>query len=299
METLHSIALLLQQPTPFLVASLLLGAVMGSFLTMLTHRLPRMLEQAWHTECQTILRVAPTTTAERENLAFPRSYCPSCHQPIHWYRNIPLLGYLAARGRCNHCNQPIPLRYLLLELLAIAVAAIATIHWGPGLAAIAAMGFGWTLLALLFIDLQHQLLPDQITLPLLWSGLILNQFSLFTSPEASLWGAIAGYLLLWIIFHLYQQLTGREGMGHGDFKLLAALGAWCGWIALPQILLIASIGGLLVGLPTLLLKNGQSQLREQIRTVPIPFSPFLAAAGWIALLWGEHINQMIGLWALR
>lgn len=295
MESLQPITLLLQQPTPFLVASLLLGAVMGSFLTMLVHRLPRILERTWHSECQTALGIDPTTTAKQESLAFPRSYCPNCQQPIHWYRNLPLLGYLTAQGRCDHCKQPIPLRYLLLELLAMAVAAIAAIHWGPGLPAIAAMGFGWTLLALLFIDLQHQLLPDNLTLPLLWSGLILNQFSHFTSPEASLWGAIAGYLLLWTIFQLYQQLTGREGMGRGDFKLLAALGAWCGWMALPQILLIASIGGLLAGLPVLLLKKDGNPLREQMRSVPIPFGPFLAIAGWIALLWGAQINQLIGL----
>jgi len=295
METLQSITLLLQQPTPFLMVSLLLGAVVGSFLTMLVHRLPRILERTWHTECQSLLGLNPATTTNHENLAFPRSYCPNCHQPIHWYRNLPLLGYLSTGGHCDHCDQPIPFRYLLLELLAISVAAIAATHWGPGSQAIAAMGLGWTLLALLFIDLQHQILPDPLTQPLLWGGLILNQFSLFTSPEASVWGAIAGYLLFWSIFHLYQKLTGREGMGHGDFKLLAALGAWCGWIMLPQIVLIASIGGLLVGLPMLLLKNGHNRLTQQVRTTPIPFGPFLATAGWVALLWGEEINRLIGL----
>lgn len=282
----------LLQPTPFLILSALLGAIVGSFLTMLVHRLPRIIERDWQQECRTLLSMQePVTAAEgpaNENLAFPASYCPHCEQPLRWRDNLPLLGYLFNRGRCHHCRTPIHWRYPLLELMAMAVAVVAALHFGPGLQAAAATLMGWALLALLFIDIDHQLLPDSITLPLLWGGLLLNQLQLFTAPTDALWGAVAGYLSLWLVFHLYKTVSGREGMGRGDFKLLAALGAWCGWTLLPQILLIASISGIALTLPLLLRSRS-----TPVMTTAIPFGPFLAIGGWSTLLLGDLLTPLL------
>ena len=280
----------LLEPLPFLLLSILLGAIIGSFLTMLVHRLPNMLHRAWKQECQALLHPEQEVEPERsENLVFPNSYCPHCNRPLRWIDNLPLLGYLLNRGRCHQCKTPIHWRYPLLELLAVAVAATSALHFGPGLQAVAAALFGWALLALLFIDLEHQLLPDSITLPLLWSGLLLNQLELFTTPTAALWGAVVGYLSLWSVFHLYRGFTGREGMGRGDFKLFAALGAWCGWMLLPQILLIASLSGIVVALPLLLLRKQSTAMM----TTAIPFGPFLAIGGWLTLLLGDRLTPLL------
>ncbi len=281
---------LLLQPTIFLLLSMIVGALIGSFLTMLVHRLPRMMERNWRAECHQYLQIETDKEKEEraENLAFPGSHCPHCKHPLHWTDNIPILGYLINRGRCRYCGEPIHWRYLFLELLSVAVAITAAVQFGPGLNAMAAMGFGWTLLALLFIDLEHQLLPDELTLPLLWSGLLLNQFSLFAPPAEALWGAVAGFLSLWIIFHLHRLLSGRSGMGRGDFKLFAALGGWCGWTVLPQILLIASVSAMIIALP-LLLVSRQPDSRT-LMTTAIPFGPFLAIGGWVTLFWGDLLS---------
>ncbi|MBT3309068.1 MAG: prepilin peptidase [Gammaproteobacteria bacterium] len=286
---------LLQQPTPFLIFSMLMGAIIGSFLTMLVHRLPRIMEREWHSECQQLL--TPETTQEitqeaiEESLAFPGSYCPHCNHPLRWIDNLPILGFLLNRGRCHHCDTAIHWRYLLLELMSVAVATSTALLLGPGLQAVAVMLFSWVLLALLFIDLEHQLLPDSLTYLLLWSGLLFNQLQLFTTPSSALWGAVAGYLSLWSVFHIYRLLTGKIGMGRGDFKLFAALGAWCGWAVLPQILLIASFSGILIALPLLLLKQRPSS--SPILTTAIPFGPFLAIGGWITVTWGDLLNPWI------
>lgn len=274
------------EPLPFLLLLTLLGAIMGSFLSMLVHRLPRMMQQEWHNECQQLLFQQQNRSPATENLAFPNSYCPHCHHPLRWRDNLPLLGYLINRGRCYHCHHPIHWRYFAIELLATLVAFTAALHFGPTTAAVLSAAVGWVLLALLFIDLEHQLLPDSLTLPLLWGGLIANQFSLFASPSSALWGAIAGYLSLWTIFHLYRLFTGKIGMGHGDFKLFAALGAWCGWQLLPQILLFASVIGILAALPLL-------WKRQVTLTSAIPFGPFLALGGWLSLMFGNLMQPLL------
>ncbi len=287
---------LLLEPIPFLISSILVGAIIGSFLTMLVHRLPRILQREWQQECQHLLDSEINSTADvpPESLASPASYCPHCRQPLRWIDNIPLLGYLFNHGHCHNCDASIHWRYPLLELLAIAIALTTTLHFGPGLQAVVAAFAGWALLALLFIDLEHQLLPDSITLPLLWSGLLINQQQLFTSSTNALWGAVFGYLSLWLVFHLYRTFTGREGLGRGDFKLFAALGAWCGWALLPQILLIASVSGILLAFPLLLRKQ-----EAPLMTTAIPFGPFLALGGWFTLLFGDLLNPFIlaGLFA--
>ncbi len=308
----------LLQPLPFLTAAIVMGAIIGSFITMLVHRLPRIMERQWREECRAFLQLdqgaegsvsdgLPPEPMQKPNkrgfsLAYPPSHCPHCSHPLRLIDNIPLFGFLLNRGRCHHCGHTIGWRYLTIELLSIVVAVMAAVVFGPGLQAVAAMGFGWTLLALLFIDLEHQLLPDPLTMTLLWSGLLLNQQHLFASPSAALWGAVSGYLALWGVLHLYRLVTGRSGMGGGDLKLLAALGAWCGWTLLPQILLFASLSGLLIATPLLLLQrsSGESADTNLYRT-PIPFGPFLALAGWITLLWGASLESLpvtIGLWLL-
>lgn len=300
---------LLLQPLPFLTVAIVMGAIIGSFITMLVHRLPRIMDRQWREECREFLQLergeggaVPMDASQQSgfSLSRPPSHCPHCSQPLRLIDNIPLFGFLLNRGTCHHCGHPIGWRYLAIELLSMAVAVMAAVVFGPGIQAVAAMAFGWTLLALSFIDLEHQLLPDPLTMILLWSGLLLNQNHLFTSPSAALWGAVSGYLVLWVVLHLYRLVTGRSGMGGGDLKLLAALGAWCGWMLLPQILLIASITGLLIATPLLLLQrsSGDPAGADLYRT-PIPFGPFLAVAGWITLLWGgslESLPTTIGLW---
>lgn len=268
-----------------MTVAIISGAIAGSFLSMLVHRLPLIMQQQWKHECRKFLELDGEEGGDdtQISLSLPRSHCPHCNHQLRLADNIPVIGFLLNRGRCNHCNHSIGWRYLTLELLAITVAVAATINFGPSSSAIATMFFGWVLLALLFIDLEHQLLPDQLTQILLWSGLIVNQWGLFTTPSGALFGAVAGYLVLWIIFHLYRMVTGREGMGGGDLKLLAALGAWCGWTLLPQILLIASLGGLLIAVPWMLLRKHKS---SPLLLTAIPFGPFLAIGGWVAILWG-------------
>lgn len=292
MDALLEIYPLLQQPTPFLILSLVMGAIFGSFLSMLVHRLPRMMEREWQNECQQLLHPErePEPSTPRESLAFPNSYCPHCREPLRWIDNLPVVGFLLNRGHCHHCGATIHWRYLALEMISIAVAATAALQFGPGLQAVTATLFSWTLLALLFIDLEHQLLPDSLTLPLLWGGLLLNQQQLFTSSSSAIWGAVTGYLVLWSVFHLYRLLTGKIGMGRGDFKLFAALGAWCGWALLPQILLIASLSGILIALPLLLRQQSST---TPLLTTAIPFGPFLALGGWVSLFWGDLLNPLL------
>ncbi len=291
LDTIFSMNILLE-PVSFMVVAIISGAIAGSFLSMVVHRLPLIMRQQWKRECREFLELEgkEASGASEISLSAPRSHCPLCNHQLRLVDNIPVIGFLLNRGHCNHCNHPIGWRYLTLELLGITVAITATLHFGPSSSAVASMWFGWILLALLFIDLEHRLLPDQLTYILLWSGLIINQWGLFTTPSGALFGAAAGYLVLWSIFHLYKMVTGREGMGGGDLKLLAALGAWCGWTLLPQILLVASLCGLLVTVPWILLKKESSY---PLLLTAIPFGPFLAVAGWIALLWPTLLDIML------
>ncbi len=268
----------------FIVAGLF-GLVIGSFLNVVIHRLPVMLTRNWRRECQQLLGTADDTDKHTSyNLMFPGSTCPGCGHPIRPWENIPVLSYLWLRGRCSACHRSISPRYPAVELLAAALAVVGVLHFGAHPAAVAACVLSWALIVLTLIDIDHQLLPDAVTLPLLWAGLVVNSFHLFTSLHAAVMGAVAGYLSLWLVYHGFRLATGKEGMGYGDFKLLAAFGAWGGWQGLPLIILLASAVGAVTGLGLIL-------FRGRDRAQPIPFGPFLCVAGWIGLLWGGTLTD--------
>jgi leader peptidase (prepilin peptidase)/N-methyltransferase len=269
----------------FVAVAGLLGLVMGSFLNVVVHRLPIMLERGWRAECQRLLGMEEPISAPAQpyNLVVPRSRCPACGTPIGALDNIPLISFVLLRGRCRACGASISPRYPLVEALGGVLTALVAWRLGFGWPALAAMFLTWALIALAFIDLDHQILPDAITLPGLWAGVGLASFGVLTDLQASVIGAMAGYLSLWVVYWGFKLLTGKEGMGHGDFKLLALLGAWLGWQALPQVILLSSLVGALVGIALIV-------ARRHGRGVPIPFGPYLAAGGWVALLWGDAIN---------
>lgn len=272
-------------PTSFVAAAALLGLVVGSFVNVIIFRLPLVLEREWRNQCGQLLdcQDAMPQPAAPFNLIVPRSHCPACGHNIAALENVPVLSYLWLRGRCSACGEPISLRYPMVEILSGALTAMIAWHFGFGLEAVGAMFLTWALIALTFIDIDHQLLPDNITVPLLWLGLSLNLFEIYTTLEASLVGAIAGYGILWLVYHLFRLTTGKEGMGFGDFKLMAALGAWLGWQTLPVVILLSSAIGAVVGLVLVLVRNRDKNL-------PLPFGPYLALAGWIALLWGKDVT---------
>lgn len=261
---------------------LLLGLVVGSFLNVVAWRLPKMLEAQWRRDCSELLEQPDPGAAEPTlSLSTPNSHCPRCRAPIKPWHNIPVLSWLLLRGRCASCGCAISPRYPVVELACGLLTLLLGLHFGLSLQLLGAMLLTWALLALALIDLDTQLLPDNITLPLLWLGLLFNLGGTFAPlPEAVL-GAVFGYLLLWSVYWLFKLATGKEGMGYGDFKLLAALGAWLGWQALPLIILLSSLVGAVVGLSLM-------ALRDRGKDVPLPFGPWLAAAGWLALLWGDE-----------
>ena len=259
------------------------GAMVGSFLNVVIHRLPIMLAQQWQAECQILTEQAPPTLPPATyNLVTPRSACTQCKALISAWHNIPILSYLLLRGQCAKCSAPIAWRYPVMEALTMLLSVFIVWQYNATLHACALLIFTWLLLSLIAIDSEHQLLPDVITLPLLWIGLLINLHGEFALLSDAVIGAIAGYLSLWSIMWLYKLATGKQGMGHGDFKLFAALGAWCGWQLLPLILLLSSVIGAIAGSIFL---YASSKGRE----TPIPFGPFLAGAGWVALLWGDKI----------
>jgi leader peptidase (prepilin peptidase) / N-methyltransferase len=278
-------------PAALFVATGLVGLVAGSFLNVVAYRVPIMMELMWRRQCAELeseqFTPPPHAEGARFDLWWPRSACPGCGQPVAARHNIPVLSYLWLRGRCAHCGTKISRRYPIVEALAAIVGLIVAYRFGPTWQMVAAILFSWTLLALALIDLDHKLLPDSITLPLVWAGLLLPLVPLETGPlftdlRSAVIGAAAGYLTLWIVYQLFKLATGKEGMGYGDFKLLAALGAWLGWHSLPLVILLSAAVGAVVGLAMILLA-GRS------RHVPIPFGPYLAGAGWIAMLWGEEL----------
>lgn len=279
---------LLQDPFAFTGVGALLGLFVGSFLNVVIHRLPRMMERDWHAQAAE-LRGEELQPTERFNLATPRSRCPHCGHLIGALENIPVLSYLVLRGRCGHCGARISLRYPIVEAFTALLSGYAAWHFGFGLAAAGALLFIWTMVALAFIDIDTQLLPDDLTLPLLWLGLLFNLGDTFTDLPSAVIGAMAGYLALWAVYWLFKLVTGKEGMGYGDFKLLAAIGAWLGWSLLPLTILLSSLVGAVVGITLIVLaRHG--------RNVPIPFGPYLAAAGIIALFWGETLtSRYLGL----
>lgn len=277
------------QPAWFIPLAAVLGLIVGSFLNVVIHRLPLMLQREWRRQCHEYLgetgtTVAPVPEGERYDLLVPRSRCPRCGHAIGAAENIPVISYMIQRGRCRGCGGKISARYPVVETVTAALSAVVAWHFGWGFAAGAALLLTWALIALSVIDLDHQILPDNITLPVLWLGLLLSLGGTFTDPRASVLGAVAGYLSLWTVYQVFKIATGKEGMGYGDFKLLAMLGAWLGWQFLPAIILLSSVVGAIVGI-TLVLIRGRD------KNIPIPFGPYLAAAGWLTLLWGEDINR--------
>jgi len=299
------IALFASSPGFFVGACFVLGLVVGSFLNVVIHRVPIMMERQWREQCAEIEHPdhaatvpANPTTKQRFNLVVPRSACPACKAPITALQNVPIVSYLVLRGRCASCGVRISPRYPIVEALTGVLSA--AVAWKLGFAWPVAAGLvlTWFLVALAFIDIDHQLLPDSLTLPLLWLGLLLSLFApapgmapIPVEMRASIIGAIAGYLSLWTVYHLFRLLTGKEGMGYGDFKLLAALGAWLGWRMLLPTVLIAAAVGAVAGIALL-------AARRQNRSTPIAFGPFLAAAGWLMLMFGhELVTGYLGLFA--
>jgi leader peptidase (prepilin peptidase)/N-methyltransferase len=276
-----------QSPALLIGTAVLLGLIMGSFLNVVILRLPRMLESEWRRDCAEVVGAASGGTEAAEpklTLATPASHCPACGHRIRPLENLPILSYLLLRGRCSACGARISPRYPLVEGLTALLTLIVVLHFGLTWQAVAALPLTWGLIALAIIDFDTQLLPDGITLPLLWLGLILSLFGLFTDSQSAIIGAVAGYLSLWLVFQLFRLATGKEGMGFGDFKLFALFGAWLGWQYLPQIILLSALTGALLG--SILIASGRHEPGR-----PLPFGPFLAAAGWISLIWGPQIND--------
>ncbi|HMV53897.1 MAG TPA: A24 family peptidase [Rhodocyclaceae bacterium] len=270
-------------PTEFIVGCAIMGLLVGSFLNVVIHRLPRMMEQEWNANCAEV-RGEPAPDDDRITLSRPRSRCPHCGHQITAIENVPIVSYLMLKGRCSHCKARISLRYPATEVLTALLSGFAAYHFGPGWTAIASLVFIWTLLALTFIDLDTQLLPDALTLPLLWAGLLVNLGATHVDLRSAVIGAVAGYLTLWSVYWLFKLATGKEGMGFGDFKLLAAIGAWLGWQQLPLTILLSSVVGAIIGLALIVIaKRG--------REIPMPFGPYLAIAGMIALFWGKELTQ--------
>lgn len=291
--------ILSQQPLFFSSFVFIVGLLVGSFLNVVIYRLPIMMQRGWRRECIEFLRLSSEdipanlrpiierdeVTEEPFNLGIPSSHCPRCDSPVKPYQNIPVISYLFLRGKCAVCKAPIPLRYPVVELLTALTSAIVAWRFGYSPQTIFALLLTWSLITLSFIDFDHHLLPDSINLPLLWLGLLLSLFDIFTDSRSSIIGSIAGYGSLWTVYHLFRIATGKEGMGYGDFKLLALFGSWLGWQYLPLIILLSSLTGALIGITMVLFVKHD-------HTVPIPFGPYLAAAGWLALLWGSDISKL-------
>ncbi|OGS92874.1 MAG: methyltransferase [Gallionellales bacterium RBG_16_56_9] len=277
------IHILQTSPLLFVVMSAILGLMVGSFLNVVIHRLPKMLEIGWQQQCAELRGEQPAPSTPY-NLMVPRSACPQCNHAISAWENIPVISYLLLRGKCKGCGTAISPRYPIIEAISGILCAYTAWSFGFGLATAGAFLLVWALLALTAIDFDTQLLPDDITLPLLWAGLLLNLFSVFTDLYSAVLGAVIGYLALWSVYWLFKLVTGKEGMGYGDFKLLAALGAWMGWQLLPLIILMSSLVGAIVGIFLIVaLRHG--------RNIPIPFGPYLACSGLIALFWGKTLTE--------
>lgn len=275
--------MLASSPVTFITVCTVLGLLVGSFLNVVIYRLPRMMELDWQQQCAQ-LRGEETPPGEPYNLVLPRSACPHCHHAISALENIPVISFLLLRGKCSGCGAAISVRYPVVEAISGILCGFAAWHFGFGLAAVAAILLIWSLLALTAIDFDTQLLPDSITQPLIWAGLLFNLYGTFTTLHDALLGAIFGYLALWSVYWLFKLTTGKEGMGYGDFKLLAALGAWLGWQLLPLIIILSSLVGAVIGITLIVaVKRG--------RNIPIPFGPYLAGGGLIALFWGQTLTQ--------
>lgn len=282
--------LLSSHPALLYGVTVIFSLAVGSFLNVVIHRLPRMIEEDWRRECsETAAGGEAALLPPRFNLATPGSRCPHCGHAIRALENIPILSYLVLRGRCSACSAPIGLRYPLVEAGTALLSVLVVWHFGLGWETAAALLLTWGLIALAVIDLDTQLLPDALTMPLLWLGLLLSIPGWFTDAHSAILGAALGYASLWLVFHLFRLATGKEGMGFGDFKLFALFGAWLGWQHLPQIILLSACTGAVLGV-LLILARGRD------RQAPLPFGPFLAAAGWLSLMWGDEINRAYLQW---
>ncbi|MDP1682469.1 MAG: A24 family peptidase [Burkholderiales bacterium] len=282
------LALAREVPALFVGFVILLGLIIGSFLNVVIHRLPKMMACEWRLFCAE-LDEKPAPNAEPFNLFTPHSRCPACGHAIRAIENIPLLSYAFLRGKCHHCGAPISPRYPIVEALTGVLSGYVAWRFGVSFVTLSALLFCWALIALTFIDADTQLLPDQITQPLIWLGLLANLGGLFTDIQSSVIGAVAGYFSLWTVYWLFKLVTGKEGMGYGDFKLLAAIGAWLGWQLLPVVILLSSLAGAIIGVSLILLVRHE-------RSQPIPFGPYLAGGGIIALLWGQDLTQAYLNW---
>lgn len=260
------------------------GLFVGSFLNVVIHRLPIMLERTWSEECRLYLGLKPQSEPDKLNLCWPNSYCTHCKKPIKPWHNIPIVSYFFLRGRCAHCQSSISIRYPFVEALTCIISIYVAWKFGYTWQTVAALFFSWICIALTFIDIDHQLLPDQLTLTLLWIGLFSSIFGLFADSHAAIIGAIVGYLIFACTQLIFEWITGKIGMGQGDVKFLAALGAYLGWEMLPIIILLASLSGVL-------LAGTQMLIKRHFKSEPLPFGPYLAIAGWIALVWGNEILQ--------
>jgi len=281
-----------QAPIVFIAVAFAFALVIGSFLNVVIYRLPLMMQRDWREQCDELSKEpAPDLPDGKFNLVVPRSRCPSCGAAIKAWQNIPVLSYLLLGAQCSSCQKSISVRYPLVETLTAILAAICAWYFGFGWEALMAIGLSFALVAISLIDADHQIIPDSIVIPLMWGGLIMSLFhplagagTLFIAPQDAVVGAVAGYLSLWSVYQLFKLVTGKEGMGYGDFKLLAALGAWLGWQALPTIILMSAVVGATIGIALII-------FRGRDRQIPIPFGPYLAAAGWITMLWGETIKN--------
>jgi leader peptidase (prepilin peptidase)/N-methyltransferase len=285
---------IMNEPVFVTLVCTLLGLLVGSFLNVVIHRLPKMLEREWDAQAADLMeqkgsgdaaaKLRSTVATVRYNLVMPPSACPRCGHRIRAWENVPILSYLFLRARCSACKAPISIRYPIVEALSGILSGYIGWRYGLTLAMVGALFLTWSLIALTVIDIDTQLLPDDITLPLIWLGLLVNLNGTFVPLQGAVVGAVAGYLSLWAVYWLFKLATGKEGMGYGDFKLLAAIGAWLGWKMLPAVVLLSSLVGAVVGISLIVFaRHG--------RNVPIPFGPYIAAAGLIALFWGETINR--------
>ncbi|WP_420467127.1 prepilin peptidase [Panacagrimonas sp.] len=277
--------LLQSSPAILTVFVVLLGLCVGSFLNVVAYRLPKMIEQDFAEACREQFGVPVDTGEPRVSLVRPGSACPACRTPIKPWHNLPILGWLVLRGRCAACRAPISIQYPAVELATSVLSAVCVWRFGYSLQLLPSLILTWSLIALTVTDLRTMYLPDNLTLPLLWLGLLLSIGPVFAEPVAAIAGAAAGYLMLWSIFWAFKLVTGKEGMGYGDFKLMGALGAWLGWQALPQIVLLSAVVGAAVGIALMAARKAEWSSR-------IPFGPYIAGAGWIALIWGETINTL-------
>lgn len=274
----------INNPTALYLAVGIFSLCIGSFLNVVIYRTPKMMEQEWRQDCQLLLHPEQAILdKEKLSLSKPASTCPQCKSPIRWYQNIPVISWLVLHGKCGTCANPISIRYPLVELLTALCALTVLFVYGPTIQMLFGLILTYTLITLTFIDFDTQLLPDRYTLPLAALGLGINSYAIYVSPTTAIWGYLIGFLCLWIVYYLFKIITGKEGMGYGDFKLLAALGAWMGPLMLPLIVLLSSLVGAIIGI--ILLK-----VRKENQ--PFAFGPYIAIAGWIAFLWGEQIMKV-------